>query len=237
MIESQAQETKEKKQSDEIFTPSLMPPLSVSTKKVQIHKPSLDPFICLFENVFYDDFSDQVVQFMEKFQTPTFETSWRRCCPLFIPSLDYPASQLIYEKVYQILTHTFKMYAEEIKIPMPTVSHLEKPSLLKYNPASNDFFALHSDNFHAESSARQISAILYINDVEKGGETVFPYHQAITQDQLVIRCKKGSVLFFPSGFTYVHQANPPISNPKVVIVSWFCYDMKGSQTGYASYLL
>ena len=73
-------------------------------------------------------------------------------------------------------------------------------------------------NSHVDSSfavPRIASAVLYLNDVENGGETHFEYFN------LSIKPVAGSLLLFPSDWSYRHEAKTPISNDKFSIVTWF----------------
>jgi len=91
-------------------------------------------------------------------------------------------------------------------------THMEGISLLEYLP-NDGFFDLHSDS--DASFPRSMSALLYLNDVEEGGETWF--------DKFGINVKpeKGKLVLFPANYAYTHQALPPVSGNKYVAVTWF----------------
>jgi hypothetical protein len=59
--------------------------------------------------------------------------------------------------------------------------------------------------------SRILAILIYLNDVEEGGETVF-YNQGIS-----IKPKCGRVTIFPTSFTHVHAGRRPVSNPKYVL--------------------
>jgi len=63
-------------------------------------------------------------------------------------------------------------------------------------------------------SGRVLTYILYLNDVEEGGETEFLYYPRR------IKPKTGTLLLFPAGFTHTHRGNPPISNTKYIQTGW-----------------
>jgi hypothetical protein len=56
--------------------------------------------------------------------------------------------------------------------------------------------------------------MLYLNDVEDGGETEFLYQR------MRVKPKQGTLLIWPAGFTHTHRGNPPLSNNKYVITGW-----------------
>ena len=73
--------------------------------------------------------------------------------------------------------------------------------------------------WHAEDSAKELSGrlltfILYLNDVEEGGETELLYQS------LRIKPEKGKFILFPATFTHTHRGNPPISNSKYIATGW-----------------
>ncbi len=59
--------------------------------------------------------------------------------------------------------------------------------------------------------------LIYLNDVEDGGETQFIYQQAS------IKPKTGSLVLAPCGFTHTHRGVTPQSNHKYVLASWVKY--------------
>jgi len=73
--------------------------------------------------------------------------------------------------------------------------------------------------WHCESdciatSHRLALVLLYLNDVEDGGETEFLYQS------LRIKPKKGSLIICPADFTHTHRGNPPLTGEKYIITTW-----------------
>lgn len=102
-----------------------------------------------------------------------------------------------------------RVYAEE---NLFRFSHMEATQMLEYLP-SEGFFDRHSDA--GPEFPRSMSAILYLNDVEEGGETWFD------KFGLSVVPQKGKLVLFPANFAYSHQAMPPTSGNKYILVSWF----------------
>ena len=73
--------------------------------------------------------------------------------------------------------------------------------------------------WHYESGTRVachrlLTHIVYLNDVEEGGETELLYfHKRF-------KPKAGTMLIFPAAFTHTHRGNPPLSNEKYIITGW-----------------
>lgn len=91
-------------------------------------------------------------------------------------------------------------------------SGMESPQLLQYEKGQG-FYVPHSDN--SMNYPRNFSSILYLNDVEEGGETCF------TRFDISVKPKAGRLILFPANFIYEHEAKMPISGPKNVIVTWY----------------
>ena len=57
--------------------------------------------------------------------------------------------------------------------------------------------------------------MFYLNDVEEGGRTVFPFARS------TIKCEEGKHLAFPTMWPYVHYAQKPISDDKYILTTWW----------------
>ena len=72
----------------------------------------------------------------------------------------------------------------------------------------------HSEDMNPKASTRILTYIIYLNDVEEGGETEFLYYHKR------FKPKKGTMLLFPAGYTHTHRGNPPLSGEKYIITGW-----------------
>lgn len=68
-----------------------------------------------------------------------------------------------------------------------------------------------------EDSKRVLAWLVYLNDVEEGGETEFLYQS------MRVKPKKGTAVVFPAAFTHLHRGNPPLSGEKYIVTGWFTY--------------
>lgn len=73
----------------------------------------------------------------------------------------------------------------------------------------------HFEDGAPEVALRRLTYVVYLNDVEEGGETEFLYQGKR------FKPKQGTVVLFPAGFTHVHRGNPPLSNNKYIYTGWF----------------
>lgn len=91
-------------------------------------------------------------------------------------------------------------------------SHMEGVNLLNYEP-NQGFYDRHADA--GPKYPRSMSVIVYLNDVEVGGETWFD------KFGISIKPERGKIVLFPANFPYSHQAMPPESGNKYIAVTWF----------------
>lgn len=71
-----------------------------------------------------------------------------------------------------------------------------------------------SDKNESTMSIREFVWILYLNDIEEGGETEF-----LLQPRRVTP-QKGKICIWPSAFTHLHRGNPPLKGEKYILTSW-----------------
>lgn len=183
----------------------------------------MDCYIRLYNNIIPDGECDELIKYYNNnTNVSQFDFEWRRCGCLSL----YPNSfdQILY-KIRDYINLAFERYKSDINDIGGTgtlnfCNTLEIPNMLcyKHDTINPNKFNIHSDSWSTESAARQISVIIYLNDVEEGGETVFVY------DNKKIKPTRGTILLFPSNFCYTHEAYRPISNDKYIIVSWIHFD-------------
>lgn len=105
-------------------------------------------------------------------------------------------------------------YGKKYGVPFSVMEH---PQLLWYKK-NEGFYKPHSDTGPNDSGLkRSFSCVLYLNDVEEGGETHFE------RLNIAVRPKAGRLILFPADFTHLHGANTPLSGDKFAVVSWFGY--------------
>ena len=94
----------------------------------------------------------------------------------------------------------------------------------RYNDSSNQH------TYHADSTAtspRLLAVLIYLNEVEAGGETVF------LNQGLAVKPKCGRVLVFPTAFTYIHAGRRPHKGRKYVVANFFFAKSEGMRVEVA----
>jgi len=94
-------------------------------------------------------------------------------------------------------------------------THKISPSvkIQRFKPTQG-YHTWHADVTNEVSSRRILVCLLYLNTVEKGGETEFLY-----QKQRV-PAVQGSLAMFPATWTHLHRGNPPLKGNKYIINTW-----------------
>lgn len=85
----------------------------------------------------------------------------------------------------------------------------------KYEKGVGHYEGWHTEqNYSRDFCNRLMVSSYYLNDVEIGGELVFP------QADVKFKPKAGTFVCFPCGWPYVHCAKKPISNDKYIVTTW-----------------
>ena len=113
------------------------------------------------------------------------------------------------------LVEDYIQHYPEITASMQKNTWYEPAHILKYEKSKDYYYNFHVDKFEKGGNDRIISIIIYLNDVAEGGGTEFKYFEPS-----VIQPSKGSVLIFPSTSFWMHKGVAPISNEKLICVSW-----------------
>ena len=148
---------------------------------------------------------------------PRIEEHWRRCACVPVGSLGGGA---LLRPVVDVIAKHFLPYRDRVDSGgvLNFCSQVETPNVLRYDVATDttkpEHFAEHSDAWDRLTATRQVSVLLYLNDVDAGGDTVFP------RIRRRVSPKAGRLVLFPSSFLFNHRADPVFLGSKYVVVTW-----------------
>lgn len=100
---------------------------------------------------------------------------------------------------------------------LPADMGWEELRLKGYQPGTGEHFPLHVDVVNRDTARRALAFFAYLNDVEEGGETVFPTLG------MGVKPQRGNVLVFPPLWIFPHEARPVVSGPKHILHSYLHY--------------
>jgi hypothetical protein len=108
----------------------------------------------------------------------------------------------------------YKHYAEHFAPLKESGPHGVWGNKVQKTGIGQGYHVWHYESGNRENCNRLLTHIVYLNDVEEGGETEMLYfHKRF-------KPKAGTMLIFPAAFTHTHRGNPPLSNEKYIITGW-----------------
>lgn len=186
--------------------------------------------IAIFDNAFDDEYCDQVIEFFNWSQehnktwsrqdTEKFSEMYKSDTAC---SLHKSLNERLFTSDNSNLVAEFNdtffdvWYKEYIKF-FSVLNNVERHGIIahklqKTNPGEG-YHIWHCEAGGMVTARRLGVYILYLNDVELGGETEFLYLRQRVEP------KKGRLVIFPSGYVHTHRGNPPLSGEKYIMTGW-----------------
>tara|TARA_Y100000015_G_scaffold25698_1_gene24818 strand:+ start:9576 stop:10256 length:681 start_codon:yes stop_codon:yes gene_type:complete len=134
----------------------------------------------------------------------------------FYPSIDLDLNpdfvELFHNRFYEYI---YPFYNNQYPAIQKLSKHKSRHIKIQKTEPTQGYHVWHSEH-DAPLNARDrvLSWILYLNDVEEGGETEFLYQS------LRFKPKTGTFILFPAYFTHTHRGNPPLSGVKYIATGW-----------------
>jgi hypothetical protein len=191
---------------------------------------NLDRFIYYKNNAFTDEFCDSMVAMFDEREANDDVSIGQMASGLNTDvknSTEVNLIGVVDNSFYEVINNHLSNYY------LSTVPHQDKYNpdsrvlgnptyyevcqIQKYKKGSGHYNAWHVEVDGPESCIRPFSMIIYLNDVNNGGETSFLYTGS------KVKPRKGGLLIFPSAFPFVHRGEVPISNDKYIIATWLAY--------------
>jgi len=128
--------------------------------------------------------------------------------------LNHEYSGSLSDIVNNYLQEALESYMDKFEVLKTIKIRSVRQKLQKTNKGGG-YHIWHCEQCNVLVAERVLTWIIYLNDIEEGGETEF-LHQSLR-----IPAKEGSILFFPASFAYTHRGNPPLSNVKYIATGWY----------------
>ena len=94
----------------------------------------------------------------------------------------------------------------------------------KYDQNSGHYNAWHIEKEDHTTMMRMFVFILYLNDVEKGGETGFLFKEEGQDDFFKVKPKAGKLIIHPASWPYIHKGYMPESDDKYILTTWLQFN-------------
>ena len=168
-------------------------------------------FIGIFDNAIDPRFCEYLTDYMDKAEFVDFKRNFSHvkdkqiCLDGFSPG----ESKQLMEFVNNCLFHYLNEYTY-----LGNFSYVSSLCLLQKTEPTNGYHLFHAENVNWNLNNRTMARMVYLNDVEEGGETEFLYQK------LRVKPKKGTVLIWPGSYTHLHRGNPPMTD-KYIATGWY----------------
>ncbi len=192
-------------------------------------KTEIDNFIGIFDNVVTDTDCDSLIDFFEYMKTignPEVGKSAHEYPPtmrnnsmyLFMNENDPVIISQHQKQLYPFtdaIRKCYDLYREKYFTIADLGRHvLNNDIKLQKTVPGEGYHIWHCEVGSINTSRRLLLCMLYLNDIDEGGETEFIYqHQRID-------AVKGRVVICPTAFTHTHRGNPPLNTAKYMINGW-----------------
>lgn len=189
-----------------------------------------DNFIGVYDGYFSDDFCDNLIKHFE--WCLKSNKTWRRKSeadsiykedsattlnPQRIEELDFlhPEVQNYIEEFNDVFwNQCYAEYIEKYGALKQAENHTIFTYKLQKTLPSEGYHIWHSESMSKSHCRRLGVYMVYLNDVDEGGETEFLYFSQR------IKPKKGRLIIWPPNYPWTHRGNPPLSGVKYVLTGW-----------------
>jgi len=189
---------------------------------------SIDNFIGIYDGVFSDKFCDDLVAHYEwcKANNKTYGRdcveSLKKDDALNINPTNFNEIAFTQENAGGYLSEfndkfwnvCYKEYLNQYSVLASYANHTIYTYKIQRTDPAGGYHIWHCEDMTTAFSRRIGVYILYLNDVEEGGETEFLYLSKR------VRPKKGRLVIFPPNYPWAHRGNPPLSGVKYIMTGW-----------------
>lgn len=183
-------------------------------------------FVGVFEGAFTKEYCDDVIQQYEtaieagygltRQEINKHELKTVKCDTQLFNTLDNVQVPLRNIKNFNevLWGSCYPLYVDQFAVLKDAGRHNNFSFKIQKTNPGEGYHIWHFESCNRELSNRLLVWILYLNDVEEGGETEFLYQS------MRVKPKAGTLVLWPAGFTHAHRGNPPLSNSKYIVTGW-----------------
>ena len=192
-------------------------------------KAEINDFIGVFDNAATNEYCDSLVDFFERMQQVGKAVSRRKFEGVSSGKKDNSLYFFINEEdplivnqqlpflspFVETIWKCYQLYVEKYGTVEELGRHVLNPDIkLQKTLPGEGYHVWHCEVNNIQESRRFLLCMLYLNDMDEGGETEFLYQHKR------IKPVKGRVVMCPTAFTHTHRGNPPLTTPKYMINGW-----------------
>ena len=126
-----------------------------------------------------------------------------------------PSNILLASKINEsLLSNAFGPYVNEFICLKDPTGWVSGSTLLQKTEPCQGYHTFHFENGGYNNVARHVTWMIYLNDVEEGGETEFLYQRKR------FKPVRNRAVIWPGSYTHLHRGNPPLSGTKYILTGW-----------------
>lgn len=125
------------------------------------------------------------------------------------------------QSLFGLVNKAFHSYVEKFGV-LKAFSVYDTGYFLTRYEKGKGFYDWHIDAGNEATINRLFSCLIYLNDVEEGGETEFFYQK------LAIKPAKGRLVLFPAAWTHLHRGVVPVSGDKYILTTFLTHKISSS---------
>ena len=183
-------------------------------------------FIGVYENAFSKEYCEKTIKYFDNLKANGFTENRMQAEGVQKTIRDDDAFFGHYAinlqndlELYLKFNETFwKIYNEQYALNFAILSesgvHNNFSFKVQKTPIGGGYHTWHYESCDRKSCHRLLTWMVYLNDVEEGGETEFLYQH------IRVKPKQGTLVIWPAAFTHTHRGNPPLSNEKYIVTGW-----------------
>jgi prolyl 4-hydroxylase len=178
---------------------------------------SIQDFIKIYDNVFSEQYCNFLINYIDSgIDSRNAKFIDHELKPKFY---EYVFEESMVQECISKLNPFLDKYVDQVECDewLPQNYTYEYPRVKKYRQNTTDQFDTHVDVGNYPSARRFLTFLIYLNTVDKGGETCF------TGIDRFIRPKRGRMIVFPPLWMIPHRGNPTIGEDKYILSTYLHY--------------
>jgi hypothetical protein len=183
---------------------------------------TIENFVGVFENAYSKEYCDKVIQYFEtchengcsKTRQREVEGTLKTDKNDTVVWGDIRQDGTLTRPFNNTFWKCYGLYAGKYDVLKSAEQHNNYAYKVQKTEVGEGYHVWHFEADGRATSIRLLTWILYLNDVEEGGETEFLYYPKR------IKPKTGTLIIWPGAYTHTHRGNPPISNTKYIVTGW-----------------
>jgi hypothetical protein len=192
----------------------------------------IEDHIGIYEEAYSEEYCDQVVSYFEilkeqgythnRIEHESAQKNYKDDLSIHTSSVHWASDRSFSSEISKHFLDVFwgvcyPHYAQEYPVLLESENHYVYGHKIQETSPSQGYHVWHYETGSRHHSNRLMAWILYLDDIEEGGETEFLYQRKRIKPQ------KGTLVIFPASYTHTHRGNPPLSGVKHIMTGWVEY--------------